>query len=84
MISPSLTEQLKRLRFPGILETFEVRLSQARENALSHVEWLSLLLQDEIQRRDAQALVERLKKAKFEQEKTFEGYELGRYPLDVL
>jgi DNA replication protein DnaC len=83
MITPSLTEQLKRLRFPGILETFEVRLSQARENALSHVEWLSLLLQDEIQRREAQALVERLKKAKFEQEKTFEGFEPSRYPLKM-
>lgn len=83
MMTPSLTEQLKRLRFPGILETFEGRLCQARENALSHVEWLSLLLQDEIQRRDGQALVERLKKAKFEQEKTFEEYELTRYSLKM-
>lgn len=81
MTTPVLIEQLKRLRFPGIMETFEVRLSQARENALSHVEWLSLLLQDEIQRRDAQALIERLKKAKFEQEKTFEDFEFSRYPL---
>lgn len=81
MSTLSLTEQLRRLRFPGILETFEVRLAQARESGLSHVEWLSLLLQDEIQRRDSQALVERLKKAKFEQEKTFEEFELPRYPL---
>lgn len=79
----SLAEQLKRLRFPGILETFEVRLSQARENALSHGEWLSLLLQDEIQRRDAQALIERVKKAKFEQEKTFEEFDFSRYPLKM-
>lgn len=83
MTSLPLTEQLKRLRLSGILETFDVRLSQARENALSHGEWLGLILQDEILRRDNQALTERLKKAKFEQEKTFEGFELGRYPLKI-
>lgn len=83
MITPTLIDQLKRLRFSGILETFDVRLSQARENALSHIEWLSLLLQDEIQRREAQALIERLKKAKFEQEKTFEEFEFSRYPLTI-
>jgi DNA replication protein DnaC len=77
----SLPEQLKRLRLSGVLESFDVRLSQARENALSHNEWLGLILQDEIQRRDNQALIERLKKAKFEQEKTFETLEFTRYPL---
>jgi hypothetical protein len=37
----SLTEQLKKLRLLGVVETFENRLNQARENALSHSEWLS-------------------------------------------
>jgi DNA replication protein DnaC len=81
MTSYPLAEQLKRLRLSGILESFEVRLSQARENALSHMEWLELILQDEIQRRENQSLDNRLKKAKFEQEKTFESFETGRYPL---
>lgn len=81
MTSYPLVEQLKRLRLSGILESFEVRLSQARENALSHMEWLDLILQDEIQRRENQSLDNRLKKAKFEQEKTFESFETGRYPL---
>ncbi|WP_051908633.1 ATP-binding protein [Candidatus Odyssella acanthamoebae] len=79
----SLTECLKRLRLSGILESYEVRLSQARENALSHNEWLELLLQDEIQRRDNTAFIERIKKAKFEQEKTLESFEMARYPLKV-
>jgi DNA replication protein DnaC len=83
MISLPLTDQLKRLRLSGVLETFDVRLAQARENALCHSEWLSLILQDEILRRDHQALAERLKKAKFEQEKTFETFDLQRYPLKV-
>lgn len=81
MTAYPLADQLKRLRLSGVLESFEVRLSQARENALSHNEWLGLILQDEIQRRENQALEERLKKAKFEQEKTFEAFEVNRYPL---
>jgi DNA replication protein DnaC len=81
MTSLPLTEQLKRLRLSGILETFDNRLVQARTHALSHAEWLGLLLQDEIQRRESHALAKRFKRAKFEQEKTFEGFELARYPL---
>jgi DNA replication protein DnaC len=76
-----LTEQLKKLRLLGVAETFENRLSQARENALSHSEWLSLLLQDEIQRREAQGLAKRFNDAKFEEEKTFENFQFNRYPL---
>src|SRR5882757_9963325 len=83
MTSLPLNEQLKKLRLSGLLETFEARLTSARENGLSHCEWLSLLLQDEIQRREAQALEERLKKARFEQQKTFEEYELDRYSLTL-
>lgn len=83
MTSLSLNEQLKRLRLPGILETFDDRLRQAQENGLSHSEWFGMLLQDEIQRREAQALAKRFKRAKFEQEKTFEEYDLSRYPLPV-
>ncbi|WP_032113519.1 IS21-like element helper ATPase IstB [Candidatus Paracaedibacter symbiosus] len=83
MTTYPLTECLKRLRLSDILESYEVRLSQARENALSHTEWLELLLQDEIQRRDNTAFVERIKKARFEQEKTLESFEMARYPLKI-
>ena len=83
MISLPLTDQLKRLRLSGILDTFDVRLAQARENALCHDEWLSLILQDEIARRESQVLAERLKKAKFEQEKTFETFDRHRYTPQV-
>jgi len=83
MSALSLKEQLKKLRLPGILDSFEARLASARENGLSHSEWLSLLLQDELQRRESCALESRLKKAKFEQEKTFEAYEITRYPLPM-
>lgn len=83
MTSYPLIECLKRLRLSGVMESYDVRLSQARENALSHSEWLELLLQDEIQRRDNTALIERIKSAKFEQDKIIEAFELNRYPLKI-
>jgi DNA replication protein DnaC len=83
MTSLSLHDQFRKLRLPGIMETFEARLTSARENGLSHSEWLSLLLQDEIQRREALALEKRFKKASFEQTKTFEEYEIARYHLPI-
>lgn len=83
MTRVSLTDALKRLRLSGILESYDIRLSQARENALSHNEWLELLLQDEIQRRDNAAFIERIRKARFEQEKTLETFDMSRYPLNI-
>lgn len=83
MINMPLMDALKRLRLSGILESYDVRLNQARENALSHNEWLALLLQDEVQRRDNHAYSARLKRAKFEQEKTLESFETARYPLSI-
>lgn len=83
MANLALEEQLKRLKLSGILETFQSRLEQARSHAMTHEEWLNLLLQDEIQRREAQALARRLTKAHFEQPKTLEGYDLTRYPVKV-
>jgi DNA replication protein DnaC len=83
MTTLPLEDQLKRLRLSGILQTYQPRLEQARAHAFAYEEWLSLLLQDEIQRRDAQALAKRLTKAHFEQEKTFEGYDFNRYPVKV-
>ena len=79
----SLEEQFKRLRLSGILETYQPRLEQARSHALTYEEWLGLILQDEIQRREAQTLAKRLTQAHFEQPKTFEEYDLTRYPVKV-
>jgi DNA replication protein DnaC len=83
MMAYPLNDALKRLRLSGIMESYDIRLTQARENALSHHEWLELLLQDEIQRRENTALIERLKKAKFDQDKTLESFHIARYSLKV-
>jgi DNA replication protein DnaC len=83
MEAHALTDQLRKLRLPGILETMSIRTKQAQQEGLSHQEWLSLLLQDEQQRRDNLALQRRLSMAKFEQVQTFEGMELSAYPVSM-
>lgn len=57
--------KLKTLRLSGILDTVDIRLKQALEEKLSHVEFLALLLQDEYDRRENKKLDQRLKKANF-------------------
>lgn len=83
MENNTVIEQLKKLRLAGIIETLKIRVDQANQDGLSHQEWLSLLLQDEIQRRDNQTLQRRLTSAKFEQLQTFEGLELNNYHTSI-
>lgn len=74
---------LKKLRLLGLKETIEQRLNQAQESHLSYREFLNLILQDEIQCRDAKALSRRLTQAKFEEEKILEGLQMGLYPVKI-
>lgn len=83
MENNTLNWQLKKLHLTGIITTLESRVEQANQDGLSHQEWLSLLLQDELQRRDNQMLQRRLNAAKFDQLQTFEGLELTNYPINV-
>jgi DNA replication protein DnaC len=81
MYLEKLEELLKRLRLNGVLDVLEERLKQARDSNLSHQEFLCTLFQDESQRRESALLNDRIKKAKFEEEKTFENLNQSRYPL---
>ncbi len=81
MYLEQLRELLNRLRLPGILDVLEVRLEQARDNNLSHQEFLCTLFQAEVQRRDSDILRRRVNKAKFAEEKTLENLEQSRYPI---
>ena len=79
----NVEQHLKRLRMPGMLLNLDVRLEQAREGTLGHLEFLSLLVQDEIQSREANNLRKRLRAAGFGMEKTFEGFNF-RFNEDAL
>ncbi len=67
MIAPDLVRRLKRLRLGGLLPTLPDRATAARQGNLSHLEFLELLLQDEIDRRDSHGLATRVAVAGFEE-----------------
>jgi DNA replication protein DnaC len=75
-----LAQQLRTLRLGGLLETLEIRLKQAQEEELPHLTFLQLLLQDEVERREAHKLAKRLARASFEEEKTLEGFDFSFNP----
>ena len=69
-IPPDLVRRLKRLRLGGLLPTLPDRATHARQAKLSPLEFLELLLQDEIDRRNSRGLQQRLATAGFEEEVT--------------
>jgi len=80
MIDHHLMSQLRTLKLGGFGETLELRLTQAHKDELSHLAFLALVVQDEIERREAKKLETRLQKACFEEEKTFEGFDFAFNP----
>ena len=44
----SLQSSLRKLRLSGLAQSLEVRLQEAAGHALSHAEFLELILQDEL------------------------------------
>lgn len=75
-----LKEQLKALHLSGVLETLEVRLQEARKRQLPHLDFLALLVQDELQRRAHSKFGRRLKKACFSELKSLEEFDFGFNP----
>jgi DNA replication protein DnaC len=75
-----LAAQLRVLKLGGFLETLDMRLQQAREEEIPHLEFLQRMVQDEIERREARKLVNRIRSACFEEEKTLEGFDFSFNP----
>jgi DNA replication protein DnaC len=71
-IAPDLVRRLKRLRLGGLVPTLPDRALHARQAKLSPLEFLELLLQDEIDRRDSQGLTVRVQAAGFAEVVTYE------------
>jgi DNA replication protein DnaC len=72
---PELTSLCAKLNLRALVDTFEVRHRQALEGSLSHTEFLLLLLQDELGRRQQKRLATRLKQAQLRHEKTLESFD---------
>lgn len=70
-----LVPLLKKLRLSGVLLSLAIRTQQAVEDNLSHSEFLYRLLSDEVERREAKQLDQRVRRASFEHAKTIEDFD---------
>ncbi|MDH4191891.1 MAG: IS21-like element helper ATPase IstB [Betaproteobacteria bacterium] len=77
---PELAPHLKQLRLSGILDSLEARNRQAIDSKLAYTEFLALLVQDEVARREQKKFALRLRRAAFRATKTLEGFEFERLP----
>jgi DNA replication protein DnaC len=77
---PELSPQLKQLRLSGILDSLEARNRQAIESKLAYTEFLALLIQDEVARREQKKFAMRLRRAAFRTTKTLDQFDFERLP----
>jgi DNA replication protein DnaC len=75
-----LSEQLRHLRLSGVLETMEARNRQAIDGQWSYVEFLSRLLEDEVERRSQKQLNLRLRRGALNTTKTLEDFDFHFNP----
>lgn len=68
------TDLLRKLGLTGMLECLEARISEVTANQMSHIEFLSLLAQDELLAREQRRYERRHKKAAFTGIKTIENF----------
>ena len=77
---PQLQPLLKQLRLSGILDSLEARNRQALESKLAYTDFLALLIQDEIARREQRHFSRRLRRAQVLLDKTLERFDFGARP----
>jgi DNA replication protein DnaC len=79
-MNETLRKTLKQLRLSGLLESLEIRLQEAAGHALSHCEFLELILQDELAVRDNRKIERRFKAAEFRERKSLEDFDWSFNP----
>ncbi len=75
-----LVPQLKQLRLSGILDGLDVRSEQAVREQWSHLEFLTRLLQDEVERRNQKQLALRVRRGGLLAAKTLTSFDFGFNP----
>jgi len=80
MISVDLASRLRHLRLSGMIEALPGRLQQATAAPLAHLEFLELLVQDELARRADRLFARRLKQAGITQVKEFSDFDFSFNP----
>ena len=75
-----LAKTLKKLRLSGLLESLEVRLHEAQSHQLNQLEFLELILQDELAVRSDRQRQRRVKAAGFRELKSLEDFDWSFNP----
>ena len=77
---PALSPHPKQLRLSGILDSLEARNRQAIDAKLAYTEFLALLIEDEVARREQKKFTCRLRRAAFRSNKTLDQFDFDRLP----
>jgi len=80
VLNPALHDTLRALKLTGMLQTLDARVAQARTGQLGHLDFLQVLCEDEIARRESGALTRRLRLARFEEQATIETFDFTINP----
>ena len=67
-----LQYQLKSIRLSGMANSLPIRIQEARANDMPHLDFIALLVNDELEKRKERLLNRRLKAACFPEMKTME------------
>jgi len=74
-MNESLQTALRKLRLSGLAQSLDVRLQEAAGHGLNHLEFLELILQDELAVRSDRHINRRLRQACFREVKTLEDFD---------
>lgn len=79
-MNESLQTALRKLRLSGLAQSLDIRLQEAASHSLNHMEFLELILQDEMMVRSERLMNRRIKAAAFRELKTLEDFNFAFNP----
>lgn len=80
LINPEIEKTLKTLRLSGIVSGLPARVKQASDGGMSHMEFLEVLLNDELDRRRDRLLTRRINSSKVDVSKRIDNFDFGFNP----
>ncbi len=80
MMTHPLLPKLRQLKLSGMALTLDLRATQARDQGLGPIEFLALLLDDELERRDQSRLARRLSQSGCDSQKVLTRFDFAAAP----
>jgi DNA replication protein DnaC len=80
VLQPALRQSLRTLKLSGMLQTLDARLAQATAGELGHLDFLQVLCDDEISRRQSMSVIRRIRRARFDEQATLEDFDFHASP----